>query len=77
MAIRDWDPFENLKKTNAPGYFVNEEGAIVNDDELAWMKYKAEREKSRMLVNLVRMVEQLNRRVEELEKQVNEATTSN
>ena len=68
MASDGGDISRGLKRTNHAGFFVNEQGVIVNDDELAWMKYKAEREKSKLLMDLVRKVEQLNRRIEELEK---------
>lgn len=67
----------SLKKTNAPGYFVNDDGVILNDDELAWMKYKAEREKTKTLMKLADQIELLNRRIEVLERKVNEATTRN
>jgi hypothetical protein len=69
MANRDFDP--RLQKTNHSGYFVNQDGFIVNDDELAWMKYKAEREKTKALMDLIQTVRQLNIRVTELEKQIN------
>lgn len=65
-----------LKKTNHAGYFVNDQGAIVNDDELAWMAYKAEREKTKTIMRLVRQVEHLNKRIAELEKRLDEAVTS-
>lgn len=59
------------KKTNVAGYFVNENGAIINDDELAWMKYKAERESVKTIQRLINEVERLNIRVQELERRVN------
>jgi hypothetical protein len=68
---------KELKKTNAPGYFVNENGIIINDDELAWMKYKAEREASKTLIDLVHIVEELKNRIVELERKFNETITSN
>jgi hypothetical protein len=65
-----------MKKTNAPGYFVNDTGVVINDDELAWMKYKSERESARMLSQLADRVEYLNRRITELERIVNGKTTT-
>jgi hypothetical protein len=76
MANGDWDPYQSLRKTNAPGYFVNESGAIVNDDELAWMRYKAEREKTKLIMDLKHQVEVLNRRVQELERRLNGEITT-
>lgn len=66
-----------LKKSNVPGYFVNDKGVVINSDELAWMKYKAEREAAKTVVNLVEMVKELQFRVVELERKLNETTTGN
>lgn len=65
-----------LSKTNIPGYFVNEQGVVLNDDELAWMKYKAEREKTKTIVELVSMVQELQIKVAELERRIDEAASS-
>lgn len=50
------------------GYFVNESGIVINTDEIAWMQYKAEREKAKTIQRLVEQIEQLNIRVAQLEK---------
>ncbi len=58
-----------VMKTDAPGYVVDPvSGAILNNDEQAWMRYKAERESAQLLASLQKQVAALTQRVQQLEE---------
>ena len=60
-------------KTDAQGFVVDPESqAILNVDELAWLKYKAERDQALKLQNLEEQVAILNNEVMRLKKIIEE-----
>jgi hypothetical protein len=65
----------DLRKTNHAGFFVNETGIIINDDELAWMRYKSEREKTKLILDLKKQIDYLNKKMIELERRIDETTS--
>lgn len=58
-----------IVKSDVPGYVVDQSsGAILNNDEEAWLKYKAQRDTAQELKQLKSQVAQLLIRVAQLEE---------
>lgn len=56
-------------------FVVDAHGAVLNNDEQAWLAYKAQRDQAVALAKLQKQVTALTMRVLELEKKLDEATT--
>lgn len=56
-------------------FIVDAHGAVLNNDEQEWLKYKAARDNILLVQKLKKQVDYLLKKVLELEERLNEATT--
>ncbi len=56
-------------------FVVDAQGAVLNNDEQAWLRYKAARDSALDVKRLKKQVDFLLKKVLELEERINEATT--